>query len=433
MNNFLLISQILRSPWLIDLDHGKKYLEIANKFLAGQDIGISTEKSIVIQFSNQGVIRAKDFHNKVAIQDTFKDVEPGTIAIIPINGVMTKYDVCGWYGTHSLAALVTTAAQEKNISGIVLLTDTPGGTADGSLDLAMATKYAATLKPVIAYADGLMCSAGYRVGAQATSIVGKPGSTIGSIGTQVHLEFDDTQIAEEGKTPTTGVVVTADSSPNKNSDYFQAKQGNYKKIKSILNPLNELFRSEIKAARPDVPESAITGDVFISSEALKLNLIDSEGMLADAIALAESESKNFQNNFNMSTQKLTLGQRIKQFLGITDDSQQLTEQHAQSLEKLAEDNDTNQQTIKTHEQTIATQKGTLDAIQALFPGQTDMITAIKEVQEKAGKYDAANGGNQHRLDKDKADGQGGDDEKSLEQKLNELPHHQKIMESNFLN
>ena len=429
MNNFLIISQILRSPWLIELGHGESYLQLAEQFLTGKGPALE-EKSIQIQFVNQGVTVAKDYRNQTPIADTFRDVQPGTTAIIPINGVMTKYDVCGWYGMQSLAALVNAASREENISSIVLLMDTPGGSADGSLDLAEAVAAATANKPVIAYADGLLCSAGYRVAVRATSIVAKPGSIIGSIGTQITLRFNDAQLETYGIKE---AVITADESPEKNADYLQAKDGNYKLIKdNTLNPLNTQFKNEVTTARPSISESALKGATYISNKALELQLIDSEGMLADAIALAENKSQNFSNNTFMSTPKITLGQKIRQFLGLADGSEQLTEAHAQSLEQLATEKETAEQAVKTHEHTIATQKTNIDAIQALFPGKTDLVAAVTEAHEKATKFDAADGGNQHRLDQNGSDGgNGSEQEKTLEQKLDELPHHQALKNNPF--
>lgn len=399
---------------------------MANDFLSGQQMSIP-EKSIQLQLVQQGVIVAKDYHdakNPVSIADMFKDAEPGTTAIIPITGAMTKYDVCGWYGMQSLAALVSAAAESPNISAIILKLDTPGGSADGSLDLAEAVSAAASVKPVIAYADGLLCSAGYRVASRATSIIAKPGSIIGSIGTMVTLRFNDEQLANAGIKE---VMITADESADKNADYMQAKIGNYKLIKeSILNPLNTQFKNEVTTARPQVDESALTGKTYASSEALKLNLIDSEGMLQDAIALAETTSKTNTS----SMEKITFGQKIAAFLGLTSDADQLTEQHAQSLEQLATQNEQANQTIAQHEQTITNLQQQLDAVKALLPEQTDLVAAITELKDKAEKFDQQDGGQQHRLDKDEADGSDAH-QKTPQQIIDELPHNKSAMESPF--
>lgn len=422
MNNFSIISQILRQPWFIDMNYGQEYLRIADQFLSGNGPQLQ-EKNISIQLVHQGVTIAKDYENQVPLQETFNDVQPGTVAIIPVNGVMTKYDVCGWYGMQSLAQLVTAAAGQENISAVVLMMDTPGGSADGSLDLAMAVEAAAQVKPVVAYADGLLCSAGYRVACRATSIVAKPGSIIGSIGTQISLRFNDAQLKANGIEE---VTITADTSPDKNGDFLQAKIGNYKIIKeSMLNPLDAQFKGEVTSARPGIDATALTGSTFTSSAAMSLGLIDSEGMLDDAIQIAQTNIKSI----NETSMKIPFGQKISNLLGWSDSADQLTEQHAQQLEELATANETAQQTINQQTKTIADQKATIDAIQALFAGKTDLVAAVTEAAQKAADFDKKDGGQQHRLDDSSSKEEGKKDE--LQQTLDNLPHHQKLSKNPF--
>jgi ClpP class serine protease len=59
----------------------------------------------------------------------------GTVAIIPIHGVMTKRGLDGWSsytpGTDAIGRTIEAAIRHKSISAIVLDFDTPGGSTYG--------------------------------------------------------------------------------------------------------------------------------------------------------------------------------------------------------------------------------------------------------------------------------------------------------------
>ncbi len=74
------------------------------------------------------------------------------------------------------------AANNKNVKGVLLTVNSPGGAVSPSIEIAYAIKRLKEKKPVVAYAKGTMASGSYYASIWADKIIANPGSMIGSIG-----------------------------------------------------------------------------------------------------------------------------------------------------------------------------------------------------------------------------------------------------------
>ncbi|MGH9119316.1 MAG: S49 family peptidase, partial [Acidimicrobiales bacterium] len=114
-------------------------------------------------------------------------VEHG-VAIIPIEGVIGKKmnlltRISGGASTQLISRDLQAALRDRAVHQIVLKIDSPGGSVDGTQELAREVREAAAAKPIIAYADGMMASAGYWIGAAADEIyISGNTAQIGAIG-----------------------------------------------------------------------------------------------------------------------------------------------------------------------------------------------------------------------------------------------------------
>lgn len=102
-------------------------------------------------------------------------VESG-VAIIPISGVMGKKmnlmtQISGGISTQLVANDIRAAVDDPSVKSILLHIDSPGGMVDGTQTLADVIKAAGEIKPVMAFADGVMASAAYWVGSGNSRIV----------------------------------------------------------------------------------------------------------------------------------------------------------------------------------------------------------------------------------------------------------------------
>jgi protease-4 len=72
--------------------------------------------------------------------------------------------------------------EDKNIKGILVNINSPGGAVAPSVEIAHAIKQATQKKPVVSYASGMMTSGSYYSAIWSNKIISNPGSLIGSIG-----------------------------------------------------------------------------------------------------------------------------------------------------------------------------------------------------------------------------------------------------------
>ena len=216
----------------------------------------------------------------------------GSVAVIPIEGTIAKRA----YGLDALSGVRTTldikndiqnALDNSAVSGIVLRIDSPGGTVDGTKELADYIKLAKQEKPVIAYADGTMASAAYWVGSSASRVVAFDTSKVGSVG--VVVSHQDRSKADEASGVKTTYIYQGKYKVSGNStEPLTAESKEY--IQSHVDTYYSIFVDAVAENRGIEREKVISdialGAVFIGKAALDLNLVDSIGNLDDAINLA---------------------------------------------------------------------------------------------------------------------------------------------------
>jgi signal peptide peptidase SppA len=121
------------------------------------------------------------------------DMLDGGVARIAIHGPMTKGgtsfdDLFGGCATVKLRKAVRRAAEDNNVRALFLDVDSPGGTVNGTPELADDLLEFRRRKPVVAYVSDLCCSAAYWVAAQADRIHTNAVGFVGNIGCYSVLE-----------------------------------------------------------------------------------------------------------------------------------------------------------------------------------------------------------------------------------------------------
>lgn len=216
------------------------------------------------------------------------DIDPnGEVQLVRIEGPVMKYSYCGSYGMEQLQQGIRAANADSSIKSIVLLIDSPGGTVDGTHNLAREIK--ASKKPVVSFVNGMMCSAAYWIGSSASEIIADDANngynaTIGSIGTMAM--WKDRTKAEEAVGIKTHMVY-ATKSKRKGAYGSMANEGDYSRIIEELDNLNGTFLSSVKENRAGKlkmeEEDVLEGDIYDAKQALKYGLIDKIGNLQYAI------------------------------------------------------------------------------------------------------------------------------------------------------
>lgn len=199
----------------------------------------------------------------------------GTTAIVPVFGVIGKHLsslelFCGGCGVDQICSVLDAAAQDDEVEQILMWYHTPGGVVTGVPEAARFIRAVDEIKPVYAYTDGMMCSAGYWLASQCRNIFASPSSDVGSIG--VYLSWINAREAYEAE----GLKL----------ELFKAGE-----FKAMGHPLKDLtdaeadmlqadvdyIWSEFKAActsRRTLAESTMQGQTFSYAAQLETGLVD---------------------------------------------------------------------------------------------------------------------------------------------------------------
>lgn len=299
-----LASAISRGVWLMEPRTAHGYLPMAMKFLSREAVSGMDEA-----MQRPFMASAGSWVDAPETGSPFSNAQPNSVAIIPICGAIMKEDYCGSPGTDTLSGWIKEACSNSNIKAVVLKINSGGGSVAGTGEFADVIKAASI--PVLAYCDGLMASAAYWIGSACKEIYASHQTVeIGSIGTMVSFMDDTEAMTKYGYAEH---VINADTSPDKNQDYFEAIKGNYSRIKvNILNPTNDIFMGAVKANRAgkltlkDVEVNGVqcqepmTGMVYLAQTAIDNGLIDGvatlDAVVEKALELSQKTSKNSPMN-----------------------------------------------------------------------------------------------------------------------------------------
>jgi protease-4 len=287
---FSLFKEIFGSPWQIESGTFQRYFPLAVSILNGGHLVVEPEPhenqpyKVVVKNSDTNNVSFDEIGFDEEPLDTDEEaVEGPVISVIPVRGIMMKHDMaCGPRGTRSLGNRLRNADADDRVIGHILIFETGGGSANSVPELSDAIT--ACKKPVVAWVDGMMCSAGQFAGSYCREIIAsRTDDWVGSIGTMLVWEGRKAKSAEN----TEGVVhvrIYADGAEEKNDEYeFAINDQNFKIAKErILNPHNQKFISEIKNNRPGVEDKHLHGKMFYAGEVIG-SLVDSIGNFDYAI------------------------------------------------------------------------------------------------------------------------------------------------------
>ncbi|MGH7419803.1 MAG: S49 family peptidase [Candidatus Rokuibacteriota bacterium] len=207
-------------------------------------------------------------------------VEQG-VAILPIEGVIAKKmnllsKISGGASTELISRDLQAALSDPAVNQIVLKIDSPGGSVDGTQELAREVREAGAVKPIIAYADGMMASAGYWIEAAADEIY-LSGNTaqVGSIGVlATHTDISGAEAAAGVKT----TEITVGQYKRLTSQYQPLSDEGRDHIQDQVDQIYAEFVDDIAAFRGVAIDTVLSqmadGRVFIGRRAVKAGLAD---------------------------------------------------------------------------------------------------------------------------------------------------------------
>lgn len=210
------------------------------------------------------------------------------VAVIPVTGPIFRYanlftEISGATSTQVLATDIRTALDNPYVSGLVIDMNTPGGEATGINELANVIYNARRQKPVVAYAGGLMASAGYWLGAAASEVVADATAIVGSIG--VVMSYLDTTKRDE-KSDVRRVEIVSSASPDKRVDP-NSPEGRAK-VQGMVDALAEVFVGSVAKFRKTTADKVKAdfgrGGVLVGAAAKAAGMVDRISSLETVIA-----------------------------------------------------------------------------------------------------------------------------------------------------
>jgi protease-4 len=285
--------QILNRPWLMEPTQATVWEGIVNQVLyQGASFNALVPGRNPLDWEQDNTYKNRASYRSLWRANANGDMDPkGPVLVIDVMGPVMKTDYCGSAGMQSMAQAIGAANADDSIAAIMLRIDSPGGTVDGTHNLARTI--AASPKVSVAYVDGMMCSASYWLGSAAREIIATDANaghlaTIGSIGTMAQY-VDMTQAnAQRGIKVET---IYATRSKRKGQYGRDLRDGKYERVVAELDALNETFISSVEQYRagklkPTPDNDVFEGDTYNAREAIKLGLIDRIGTFNYAVKRA---------------------------------------------------------------------------------------------------------------------------------------------------
>lgn len=207
--------------------------------------------------------------------------ETGKVAVIEINGVLTKNGGLCSYGTSEIAQMIAEVEKNEHYIGGVLKIDSPGGSVNSIFPLEDVLSH--KKKPWVGLVD-LAASGGYYTASYMDCIIATNRmAEVGSIGVLCMIVDDTEKLKKEG----INVIKVYPSISNfKHKVENEAKQGNLALMEEELEKWGLHFQDVVKRNRPNLNmsiEGLLNGKVFYAYEALENGLIDKIGNIDTAV------------------------------------------------------------------------------------------------------------------------------------------------------
>ena len=279
---------IFNRPWLLSAD---QLSLLASGFmspisLSGEQTGAASEEAPAPPGALQGAGR-----NPVGGRP-YRAV--GDVAVIPVLGILIhRGGPHGPFATYeSLKFQINEAAKDTSVKSIILDIDSAGGEAIGAFETADVVRAAAQIKPVVAMATGLCCSAAYAIASAATKIVTSRSSVIGSIGVVLlHADYSHA-LHERGVVPT---LIHAGKKKVDGTPYKPLTDEVKASLKAEVETFQSLLVSTVANNRPGLSRKAIRAmeaDTYIGAAAVAIGLADAVGSFEGVLAVMAKGSSS---------------------------------------------------------------------------------------------------------------------------------------------
>jgi protease-4 len=198
------------------------------------------------------------------------------VACIPVSGPLSLG--WSWSGTNTewVAQQLQIARENVNVAAVILKMNTPGGTVNGTAELAAEVDKTSKKMPVIAYTSYMCASAGLHIASQATeNWIGSKTTGMGSLGIMGTYMSAAEKLKNEGIEV---VVLRSKGSENKAllTQYEPLDKGALAKEQTLIDTMREEFLATVMKKRTRV-SADIDGDMYYGADAIRAGFADYMG------------------------------------------------------------------------------------------------------------------------------------------------------------
>jgi protease-4 len=247
-------------------------------------------------------------YEKVYLKDGsfgFREGRVDELAVIRIEGFISEYDRRDGlleYIENPVSAITNRLSlirDDKNIKGVLLVIDSPGGTVTASdvIYHRLSTFRRETGLPIVALMKQVAASGGYYVASASEHIVAYPTSIVGSIGVIMgNFNFKDLMDRYGVKY----VMIKSGEHKGLLSPFENVDEEDISLVQAIVDQMLERFIDAVDEGRKNLSredvERLADGRIYIAADALEKGLIDEIGYFEDAVralaGMAGIESQN---------------------------------------------------------------------------------------------------------------------------------------------
>lgn len=305
MRDAALIAQVTAQPWLVHGPVADAFAAVVSRHAAG--LRLSPDEVAEIAGRGRGAAdrlarsrRTLPGAQAVSVWDTDPaEVDPSqlitvsrTVAVVPITGVLAKHSsmVNGvsqpqGLGADTAEAMVEAAGRMAGVRSVVLQIFSPGGQVAGNDQVRAAiARVRASGRRVVAYADDVCASGGYRLAIACESVWANPMAQVGSVGACTLLEDSSERFRGAGVRRVT--VRSGRAKMATGYDGTPLGKDQLDAVQAEIDALAGQFLGEVVAARglsEAQAEETASGAVFIAADARRLGLIDGVLSLAELV------------------------------------------------------------------------------------------------------------------------------------------------------
>lgn len=269
------------------------------------------------------------------------------VGIIDLHGpLMRQPDLISslLFGTtdmNEVAEALQEAVQRDDVQSILLDVDSPGGTVNGTPELAQAVADAAKLKTVYAFCAGQMCSAAYWIASQCDAVYATPSARVGSIGVMLPFIDSTEKFRSEGLKVE---VFAAGRFKGMATPGVPLTEEQRALIQSDIEEIAADFKAAVLARGRKIPDSAMEGQSFSARNAQRLNLAGMVKHRDEVISrLRSMQAARVDTRSKASTPMKTLEEQLSEALARI----QTLEADAKAREGLMAEASTQVETFKT--------------------------------------------------------------------------------------